>query len=80
MTLSPRLGAAGIIILWQFKSPLLTLIFISVALFFQTIALLSSTEGAEDSVADETNPPVNDSHLDVSPVNHYDSGSRNVNQ
>ena len=31
MTLSPWLGAAGMIILWHIRSPLLTLIFISVA-------------------------------------------------
>ena len=58
MTLSPWLGAAGIIILWHFRSPLLILIFISVA-FSQTIrdgnalpdSLISSAEGAEDGVA-----------------------------
>ena len=58
MTLSPLLGAAGIIILWHIRSPLLTMIFISVA-FPKTIrdwnslpdSLISSAEGAGDGVA-----------------------------
>ena len=63
---SPWLGAAGIIIPWHIRSPLLTLIFISVAppsppppAHTQTIrncnalpnSLISSAEGAEDGVA-----------------------------
>ena len=58
MTLSPLLGIAGMVILWHIRSPLPTLIFISVAfspnllgigMHFQ--ALISSAEGAEDGVA-----------------------------
>ena len=37
MTLSPWLGAAGMIILWHIRSPLLTLIFISVAFSLRTL-------------------------------------------
>ena len=63
MALSPWLGAAGIVILWHIRSPLLIVIFISVAFsqsfFHQTIrdwnalpdSLISSAEGAEDRVA-----------------------------
>ena len=59
MTLSPWLGVAGMIILWHIRFLLLTLIFISVAPPPQTIrdfnalpdSLISSAEGAEDSVA-----------------------------
>ena len=59
MTLSPMLGAAGMIISWHIRSPLLTLIFISVAFSLQPIrdwnalpgSLISSAEGAEDGVA-----------------------------
>ena len=59
MSLSPWSGAAGMIILWHIRFPLLTLIFISVAFFSQTIrdwnvlsdSLISSAEGAEDGVA-----------------------------
>ena len=59
MTLSPWLGAAGMIIPWHIRSPLLTLIFISVAPPPPTIrdwnalpdSLISSAEGTEDGVA-----------------------------
>ena len=59
MTLSPWLGAAGIIILWHIRSPLLILIFISASFFPQTIrdwnalpdSLISSAECVEDGDA-----------------------------
>ena len=58
MTLSPWSGAAGIIILWHFRSSLLILIFISVTFPSQTIrdwnalpdSLIYSAEGAEEGV------------------------------
>ena len=59
MTLSPWLGAAGMIILWHIRFPLLTLIFISVAfsarplgtgMHFQTL-LSPPPNGAEDGIA-----------------------------
>ena len=63
MTLSPRLGAAGINILWHIRSPLLIPIantdIYKCTLFPQNIrdcnalpdSLISSAEGAEDGVA-----------------------------
>ena len=56
--LTPCLCAAGMVILWHIRSPLLTLIFIS-SFSLQTIrdwnalpdSLISSAEGAEDGVA-----------------------------
>ena len=60
MTLSPWfIGAAGIIILWHIRSPLLILLFLSVAFSPQTIrdwnalpdSLTSSADCVEDGVA-----------------------------
>ena len=53
MTLSPWLGAAGMIILWHIRSPLLTLIFISDHYGLESLpdSLISSAEGAEDGVS-----------------------------
>ena len=94
MTSFPWLGAAGIIILWHIRSPLLILIYINVAfpprplvigMHFQTllspllkVPRMVLLSGENKGLVSLVSVLVNDCRSDVSPVNNSDSEDKTV--